>query len=129
MPKRGTPEHPKIINCLDCTFDLSISVTEDIGDSQLNEFILLQSGVRLKSSWLGRAWDSVTFPVTPRIPSHYLYLRWTFACKLVASPPSTSLLVLSLLRELVVCRYDATGMISKLKRLKKLNNKCYYLAF
>ena len=43
MPKRGTPERPKIIKCVDCTFDLSISVTEDIGDSQLNEFILLQS--------------------------------------------------------------------------------------
>ena len=129
MPKRGTPERPKIIKCVDCTFDLSISVSEDIGDSQLNEFILLQSWsppeIKLARPGMGFRY----FPSHAQNHVALFISRCTFACKLVASPPSTSLLVLSLLRELVVCRYDATGMISKLKRLKTLNNKCYYLAF
>ena len=63
------------------------------------EFILLlyNPEERLNANCLGGAWASVIFPVIPGILSHYLNLRWKFACKLVASPHSTSLLVLNLL--------------------------------
>ena len=99
MPKRGTPEHPKIIKCLDCTFDLSISVTEDIGDSQLNEFILQLQSWSPPEIKLAR--PGMVFRHFPHYAQNPVALFIsTLDVRLQASPPSTSLLVLSLLREL-----------------------------